>query len=326
MLKLHHVGMALGAVLILPSISHAGSALEQGRIALHKMAGCYLVDYSYVETDALKPGYIRDPRVYDVNKDKSVKEWIFAEDDSPSRVVLQHILFANDRAGKSVHMLKHQAEDWVFDAPYVYEFTAPNTWEVKLAQAGQMGGDQWTRKITNLDDGLRYQCSAAWDFSGEFPQWGCANFSPIPGRETRDMGRKDYNTLDRYSHLVLYGNSWLERQTNMKTIFKDGVKTPLVREEGKNWYVRLPDAECAAAQEFVKPRVAFWRFLRRVWDEVLDGSSAFIEQMPPRSPPRFVRMGEIEEKALGQNLMNPEVVHSLRGEILKVISDYRVSK
>jgi hypothetical protein len=35
------------------------------------MAGCFLVDYSYVETEGLAPGYTRDPRVYDVNRDKS---------------------------------------------------------------------------------------------------------------------------------------------------------------------------------------------------------------------------------------------------------------
>ena len=50
-----------------------------GRKAIQSMTGCYLVDYSFVETESLRPGYVRDPRVYDVNRDKSVKEWISAE-------------------------------------------------------------------------------------------------------------------------------------------------------------------------------------------------------------------------------------------------------
>src|SRR5580765_8338301 len=70
--------------------------LDRGLQALQSMAGCYLVDYSYVETESLKPGYARDSRVYDVNRGKSVKEWIYPETISPRRIRLQRILFAAD--------------------------------------------------------------------------------------------------------------------------------------------------------------------------------------------------------------------------------------
>jgi hypothetical protein len=67
-------------LLLLTSLGRFAGAddrqLERGREALQSLAGCYLVDYSYVETESLKPGYVRDSRVYDVNRDKSVKEWI----------------------------------------------------------------------------------------------------------------------------------------------------------------------------------------------------------------------------------------------------------
>ena len=90
------------------------------------MAGCYLVDYSYVETESLKPGYVRDGRVYDVNRDKSVKEWIYPETLSPRRIRLQRILFANDPAGevRAGSEIRHQTEDWEYDAPFLYEFTS----------------------------------------------------------------------------------------------------------------------------------------------------------------------------------------------------------
>ena len=66
--------------------AHAqGDQLARGREAVQSMTGCYLVDYSYVEVQDLKPGYVRDPRVYDVNRDKSAKEWIAAETLSPTR-------------------------------------------------------------------------------------------------------------------------------------------------------------------------------------------------------------------------------------------------
>jgi len=55
--------------------ARADDPLALGLKTIQSMAGCYLVDYNYVEVESLKPGYARDERVYDVNRDKSVKEW-----------------------------------------------------------------------------------------------------------------------------------------------------------------------------------------------------------------------------------------------------------
>src|SRR5215467_14521759 len=77
----------------------ADDGLTRGLAAIRIMTGCYLVDYSYVEVESFKPGYTRDPRVYDVNRDKSAKEWITADVVSPSRLRLQRVLFLTDLAG-----------------------------------------------------------------------------------------------------------------------------------------------------------------------------------------------------------------------------------
>ncbi|HUP57702.1 MAG TPA: DUF6607 family protein, partial [Bdellovibrionota bacterium] len=234
-------------LLFVSASASADAQLARGRSALQSMTGCYLVDYSYTETESLKPGYVRDTRVYDVNRDKSVKEWIFAEELSSTRIRLQHILFATDLDGTLMggSELKHQVEDWEYDAAFLYDFTGPSNWAVK--DLGESHG-RWVRKITNLDDGLRYQCAAAWSLDTAYPEWSCSNYAPIPGRETRDMGRKDYNTLARGTRVVAYQQSWLERQDNIKTIHDPatGTRTALARELGKNWYVRLPDSECVA--------------------------------------------------------------------------------
>ena len=86
--------VALGATSL--GADAAGDALDRGRRAVQGMAGCYLVDYSYVEVESLKAGYARDARVYDVNRDKSAKEWITAESLSPHRIRLQRVLFLTD--------------------------------------------------------------------------------------------------------------------------------------------------------------------------------------------------------------------------------------
>ncbi len=316
-------------LLLLAWLSAAGAdetQLARGQQAVQSMTGCYLVDYSYVEVESLRPGYARDPRVYDVNRDKSAKEWITAEALSPRRIWLQRILFLSDLGGglRAGTEIRHQSEDWEYEAPFLYDFVAPLHWQARDLRATP---GLWTRRVTNLDDGLRYQCAARWSEDRAYPEWSCSNYAPIPGRETRDMGRSDYQTLQRGTRIVVYGaaqgGSWLERQDNVKTIHDDNGRTPLVRELGKTWYVRLPDSECAAGRAFAERRQAFWALLRETWDGLLDGTGLFVERAPPGQPPRFVRMFDLEDDALGRDLSDPAIRQATRARILEIIGEYR---
>lgn len=297
------------------------SDLDRGQAAIRSMAGCYLVDFSYTETESLKEGYQRDSRVYDVNKEKSIKEWITVEQDSPTRLRVQHVLFATGLDGKVVEgtVMKHTGDEWEFNAPFRYEFTGPNRWEPASDTAGL-----WTRRITNLDDGLRYSCAGAWS-EETFPTWGCSNYAPIPGRETRDMGRKDYNTLERSTKLVAYGHSWLERQENTKVIDENGARTPLAKELGKNWYVRLPDSDCAAAQEFAAPRKDFWSLTREAWHEAFASRETFTEQPTrPGTPSRYIKFLELEYLYQNQNLRDGAIRAEAKKALLDLIESFRV--
>ena len=299
--------------------------LQLGQKTLHSIQGCYLVDFSYAETEALQAGYKIDERVYDVNRTQSVKEWIYIDDISATRLHLQHVLFAVGLDGQVMEgsQLKHTGEDWEFEAPFLYDFSSPNTWDVK---SGVMA-NAWTRKITNLDDGLRYQCSAPF-LANAYPEWTCSGYAPIPGRETRDMGRKDYDALDRVTRVIAYGNSWLERQDNTKVIDRGAARVPLARETGKNWYVRLPDTECAAAQSFVADRHSFWVLEREAWDQVLVGDRSFIEKgAAPGMPSRYYQMSELEQDTLDQkaDLSDSSVRAGLIVKIKKMIQDFRAN-
>ena len=300
----------------------ADDGLARGLAAIRSMTGCYLVDYSYVEVESLKPGYTRDPRVYDVNRDKSAKEWITADVVSPSRIRLQRVLFLTDLSGavRAGTEIRHPTEDWEYDAPFLYELVAPRTWRVRDLKPTP---GLWTRRVTNLDDGLRYQCAARWSDGTAYPEWSCSSYAPVPGRETRDMKRSDYDTLERTTRIIAYGQSFLERQDNVKIIHRDGAKVPLAREVGKNWSVRLPDAECDAARAFAGPRQAFWSVSREVWDSVLNGAGPFVEKAPAGQPPRFVKMYEVEEDYVGRDLSDPALRRQARERILKVIEAYR---
>jgi hypothetical protein len=316
-------GIVFGLSGFQSAVAAPDAQFEQGYAAVHRMAGCYLVDYSYTETEALKPGYLRDTRVYDVNQRQTVKEWIYAEDVSPKRIRLQHVLFATDPQGRIVEgsLLKHQAEDWEYDAPFLYDFAKPQTWEVRdLTQTPSL----WTRRITALDDGLRYQCAAAWSLSTHYPEWNCENYAPIPGREFRDMGRKDYNTLERGTRILVYESSWLERQANTKVIDDlSGGRVPLARELGKNWYVRLPDSDCDSARAFTQLRRPFWELLRETWDQVLVGDGPFLEKTIAGQPSRYARVMQLEAKYLASDLADAAVLRQAAEELLGVIGASR---
>jgi hypothetical protein len=295
------------------------SQLEIGIKTLEARSGCFLTDYNFAETEPLKAGYVHDNRIYDVSKKQNIKEWIFTEQLSPTRIRLQHVLMVVDLSGKVIEhsLLKHTDEDWEYNAPYLYEYNRQNTWTTKGLK--QTPG-QWTRRVTNLDDGPRYQCSAAWATGTEHAEWSCVSPAPIPGRETRDMHRHDYNELDRASRIILYGQNWLEREENTKVTEENAAKTPLVKEEGKIWYARLPDSECAAVQEFVKPRLAFWKIVVEAWDQVLTGDKTFIEQSPaPGKPSRYEQIMRLETEYMQKDLSNPVTASEARTAVLQAI-------
>jgi len=293
---------------------------EQGRELILRQTGCHIVDFNFTEVQALKPGYTLDERVYDTNGDKTTYELIVPFTKSATEIRVQHVLFVKDLAsGKVAGLMKHQAEDWAFEPAFRYDFVGPNHWLAAPVPAGT-----WLRKTTNLDDGLRYQCAGAWDFAKANPEWNCANFAPIPGRETRDMGRKDYNTLDRNTRVIVYPSSWVERQDNVKTVWENGQRTPLARELGRTWWVKQPERECDEARAFVEANSAYWKALREVWEEYLGKGEAWQELPRLNGMPRFAAMFGVEDEYADRLQADASLEGEVKAKIRAVIEAYRV--
>src|SRR3546814_14784989 len=94
------------------------------------MQGEHIVDFAFDETVLLQPGYERSPAMR-----SGGDEVVIVVEDTPTRVVLQHILVE----ARSGHVTKHWRQDWIFEAPTRLEFSADPTWTVHALSPAQTG-------------------------------------------------------------------------------------------------------------------------------------------------------------------------------------------
>lgn len=282
--------LSVSLVSVLAMAQAHAESFEQDRKNILNLSGCFNVDYSYAETKVIKEGYELDSRIYDATNGKTVKEYIAVLSDEGTRIRLQHILMVQNATGTLVKM-KHHGENWTYEKPVHYEFVGAGQYQPRVMEDVE---GTWTREITNLDDGPRYQCAAKWDYSQLEPAWECENFSPIPGREFRDMQRRDYNSMQRVTKVLSYPWGWLERQRNQKVIFENGERTPLVEELGKDFYIRLPDSHCQEAKAWAQPRQAFWSLSQSAWNEILDGQRSITVKPQVGGQPLYAKLWALE--------------------------------
>lgn len=290
---------------------------------VEKLAGCFLVDYSYSETESLDPEYVLDSRVYDVKK-YTVKELIRIVKRDETHVRLQHFMQAEDFSGNTLFMMRHHGEIWRKNPAYTYRYLGPlegqSRWEIEDLDRSE---NIWMREITNLDDGPRYQCLGKWSKHHTYPEFKCSAFAPIPGREIRDMGRYDYNTMERQSSIQIYGNSWLERQDNIKVKFSQSETQPLAKEVGKIWSVRLPDEECTDVRSWSDERQAFWDILAEVWQEIYLEKQDFYEKKFIDGSTRSQKITELLARYYKTVKSNKEHASVVRNAIRNIIKAHR---
>src|SRR5690606_10122996 len=116
------------------------------RAATLAMQGEYTVHFQFEETAVLDAGYTRaDP------KRSGGDEVVVVVEDTPGKIVLQHLLL--DVA--SGHVIKHWRQDWMYEAPARWEFTADQTWAQRpVPEALVRGG--WTQCVYEVSDAPRY--------------------------------------------------------------------------------------------------------------------------------------------------------------------------
>lgn len=224
--------------------------------AIKAFCGCFEVDFKYKETFAADENY-------EFHKPYTAKalELILLEEESPTKMVLQHILVINDTL-----FIKHWRQDWEYQSDQLFSFTGNKTWDIRPSKPGTTNG-QWSQEVYGTDDTPRYSGSATWFLADGKRMWENTSDTPLPRREYKK--RSDYDILRRTNGLIITDHGWIHEQDNQKIVLTDAGEQLLVEEKGRNTYVHTDPERCEKARQWWEARSGYWKHVRQNWDEWL---------------------------------------------------------
>lgn len=291
-------------LVILSALAGSATAQEAARAAdpaadreaILGMLGDYDVDFAFDETVLLQPGYERASAQRSGGSETVVLvEDSARADGTPQRIVLQHILVD----AKSGHVTKHWRQDWVYEAPQRFEFSAERTWRVRAIPEEKTRG-AWTQCVYEVNDAPRYCGTGRWNHRYGVATWTSdRTWRPLPRREyTR---RDDYNAMNVENRHTIVPGGWTHEQDNTKVVRADDGSTvrTVAREFGFNDYRSDTDVDFSPAHRYWEATSGYWERVRGRWDAYLgqghglrlkteiDGMALII--------PLFTQAGEVEE-------------------------------
>jgi len=227
--------------------------------AIKSMCGCYEIEFNFAE-------------IFPASKDASYKpsptkkqfglEWAELVEESPNKLVLQHLLIVDTM------IVKHWRQDWEYENTKFHQFYKDKTWKFQtLAKADVKG--QWTQKVFQVDDSPRYEGSATWIHADGRHFWTDFTDAPLPRRE--HTIRSDYNVLKRTNTHEITKDGWIHNQDNVKVLRDDNGKDKVIaKEKGIDIYTKVADSRCKVATDYWKQYASLWKGVRTKWQAVYD--------------------------------------------------------
>jgi hypothetical protein len=234
---------------------------QQDIKSIKSMCGCYEVKFNFAETFQ----YPKDSLSYKPSQTKheSGLEWVELVEDTPNKIVMQHLLIVSDDM-----IIKHWRQDWLFENTDLYSFDKNTSWKYQKLDKKAVKG-QWTQKVYQVDDSPRYEGSATWVHVDGQDYWANVTDAPLPRRE--HTKRNDYNVLKRRNIHEITATGWNHEQDNDKLIRDDSGKDVLLaQEKGMDVYTKVPDIKCIAAQKWWAENSALWKNVRDKWQTLFD--------------------------------------------------------
>lgn len=251
--------------------------------AIKSMCGCYEVIFNFKETFQTSKDSTYKPSP---SKKDYALEWVELLEDTPNKLVLQHLLIANDTM-----IIKHWRQDWLYENTKLYQYNKDNKWTFQKLNKKDVKG-QWTQKVFQVDDSPRYEGSATWvHFDGKH-YWMNTTDAPLPRRE---QSRKDYNVLKRRNIHEITSYGWLHEQDNSKIKRDDANKdVAIAQEKGLDLYTKVADSKCIAAQKWWKENDIMWKNVRAKWQAVFDKDKDLTLEKSVNNKPLFMHLFDLE--------------------------------
>ena len=242
-----------------PVRQSAAAAFAADRADILAMAGNYKIRFDMQETTAWRPGYTPIER-----KISGGHEAVRVIEDSPKRIVLQHLLVV-EHGGQS-HVIKHWRQDWEYEPTRILAYAGPGRWVWEDVPAAMRAG-RWSQTVYQVDDSPRYAGWGRWETEAGLRRWRSnATWRPLA---RRDAVRKP--VYDRYYAINRHQPApagWVHWQDNVKMGMVDGKLVPIVQETVLNTYTRFDGFDVKAADDYWAKTKSFWAAVRAGWDRV----------------------------------------------------------
>jgi hypothetical protein len=235
--------------------------LENDKMAIKGMCGCYDVSFNFTETFSYS-----DDSTYRPSREKhaGALEWATLVEDSEGKIVIQHLLIVGDSSNEMI--IKHWRQDWLYENTRFHMFNGDNHWNYVEKSANDVKG-QWTQKVYQVDDSPRYEGSSSWVHVDGKSYWENTTDAPLPRREYTQ--RSDYNITVRRNRHEITDGGWIHDQDNDKVVRTTGKDDVLLaQEKGYNTYIKVADSRCKAAINWWQDSKEFWSEARKAWDVI----------------------------------------------------------
>lgn len=297
-----------GAILI--ASTTAFSQIEEDKEAIKSQCGCHEIDFDFVETLVHQEDYERhEPYHAHANA-----EWIFVDEESDDKLVIQHLLIVNGNV-----VIKHWREDWIFENRDLHTYAGDNEWTYEQLSMSEVQGE-WTQKVFQVTDAPRYQASAPWIHTNNSTYWESTTNAPLPRREY--SVRHDYNVMVRTNRHEILDSGYNHLQNNVKTVVdENGNATPIVTEAGYNRYRKVDEELCQVAKDWWEANNRYWRIVRETWSEVLPAGSDIEIALVVDEKMLYDALNE-----LAVEMQDEKDEDDIRDEVLEVLQDFVTAK
>jgi len=277
-------------------------AQHKDKMAIKAMCGCYSVTFNYAETFPEDTAY----KIHVPYHAKASAEWIFVEEETKSKIVIQHLLVVSETL-----IIKHWRQDWLYENTNLYQFDKNLRWKFTQLPADKVKG-QWTQKVYQVDDSPRYE----GNMDGKHYLESTTD-APLPRREFSK--RDDYNVLQRTNRHIITDYGWLHEQDNLK-IIRNGTKdSAIVAEKGLNKYTKIDNIYCKPAIAWWKQFGLYWSLVRIEWNNVFDQNKSLQLANRRNNKPLWQALFDLSEKLISEAEENPDMVGN---EIRSIIHLY----